>query len=208
MDKAKAQKEIAHLRQQIQRHDHRYYVLNEPEVSDAAYDRLLQNLKKLEEQFPEFVTSDSPTQRIGGVALDQFPKVEHLGPMLSLDSDQDESALKRFDERVRKGLDGVEVRYVAEPKLDGASVELVYENGLLTSASTRGDGAVGEGITANIGTAVFHGSHWLYTLKSPLGDLIAVAPNTGEPPWAADASVSLGWPEGALRVLPEETANG
>jgi DNA ligase (NAD+) len=149
----KAQRRIEELREQIRHHDHLYYVEDSPEVSDEAYDRLFRELKRLEERFPELLTSDSPTQRVGGEPLDSFSTIEHAAPMLSLDSDPSPEAVERFDERVRKALGAeTEIEYVLEPKLDGASVELVYEDGVLTRAATRGDGLRGEGIIANVKT--------------------------------------------------------
>ena len=144
---------IEALREQIRRHDHQYYVLDSPELSDAEYDVLFRELQTLEDIFPDLRTPDSPTQRVGGEPLSSFPSVQHQAPMLSLDSDQTEEALRRFTERVEKGLDDPSrVVWVVEPKLDGLSIELVYENGLLTRASTRGDGVRGEGITENART--------------------------------------------------------
>jgi len=220
---------IAELRHEIRHHDYLYYVRDAPEISDEQYDRLFRELAALEESFPELRTDDSPTQRVAGQPLDGFPTVEHAAPMLSLDSDQDPAALRRFDERLRKALaersaaagaaDGAAgdgraggpgglggaagagraaeagapggaagaggaaeagapggaagaggavaagaaaaaeeagraaaVSYVLEPKLDGASIELVYEQGVLTRASTRGDGRRGEGVTQNVRT--------------------------------------------------------
>ena len=140
------------LREAIRRHDYAYHVLDSPEISDAEYDRLFHELKRLEEENPELLEPDSPTRRVGGQVLDSFPAVEHVVPLLSLDSAEDVAALERFDERVRRGLDDASVEYVLEPKLDGASVELVYEGGSLVRASTRGDGMVGEGVTENVRT--------------------------------------------------------
>ncbi|MEE8117412.1 MAG: NAD-dependent DNA ligase LigA [Gemmatimonadales bacterium] len=151
MKRSEAQRRLRALRAEIRHHDYLYYVKDTPEVSDEAYDTLFRELRQLEERFPELATPDSPTQRVGGMVFDRFPPVEHAAPMLSLASDRDEAALRRFDERVRKGVGGA-VRYVLEPKLDGASVELVYEGGTLVRASTRGDGIVGEGITDNVRT--------------------------------------------------------
>ncbi len=150
---SRAARRIAELRSEIRHHDHLYYVRDAPEVSDETYDRLYHELLDLEERFPDLRSPDSPTQRVGGQALDEFPTVEHAAPLLSLDSSADEAQLRRFDERVRKALgeDGP-VRYVLEPKLDGASVELVYEDGRLARGSTRGDGRRGEGITENLRT--------------------------------------------------------
>jgi DNA ligase (NAD+) len=153
MNREKAQERIARLRAEIRHHDYLYYVKDAPEVSDEAYDRLFRELVALEEQFPHLIADDSPTQRVAGQPLDSFPTIEHAAPMLSLDSDQSEASLRRFDERLRKGLGAdFPVEYVLEPKLDGASVELVYQDGALLQASTRGDGRRGEGITANVRT--------------------------------------------------------
>ena len=157
MDRKTAQERIARLRSEIRHHDYLYYVKDKPEVSDEAYDKLYRELVALEEQFPDLVTDDSPTQRVAGQPLSSLPTIEHAAPMLSLDSNQDEATLRRFDERLRKGLGAdagtkTPVEYVLEPKLDGLSVELVYRDGLLQHAVTRGDGRRGEGITANVRT--------------------------------------------------------
>ncbi|MGB5815548.1 MAG: NAD-dependent DNA ligase LigA [Thermoanaerobaculia bacterium] len=153
MERKDAQRRIEELRRQIRHHDHLYYVEDSPEVSDEAYDGLFRELKRLEERFPDLLTPDSPTQRVGGEPLDSFSTIEHAAPMLSLDSDPSPEAVERFDERMRKALGTeAEIDYVLEPKLDGASVELVYEDGLLTRAATRGDGLRGEGIIANVKT--------------------------------------------------------
>lgn len=139
------------LRKDIRHHDYLYYVLDRPEISDEAYDALFEELKALEETHPELASPDSPTQRVAGQPLDAFPTIAHVAPMRSLDSSEDEAQLRRFDDRVRKAL-GRQVAYVLEPKLDGLSVELVYEDGMLSRASTRGDGSRGEGITENVRT--------------------------------------------------------
>jgi DNA ligase (NAD+) len=146
-------REIEDLRKQIRYHDHQYYVLDSPDITDAEYDRILRRLEALEQTYPQLITPDSPTQRVGGVPLDKFGEVQHAVPMLSLSNIFDDSELLDFDSRVRKTLGGsIELNYVVEPKLDGVAVELVYQNGLLTSASTRGDGYVGEDVTANVRT--------------------------------------------------------
>jgi len=148
-----AKARVEKLRQEIRRHDHLYYVEDKPAVSDDAYDVLYKELRELEERYPDLVTADSPTQRVAGRASERFPTVEHAAPMLSLDSDREEEALRRFDERLRKLLgEGRAVAYVLEPKLDGASLELVYVNGLLVRAATRGDGVRGEDVTPNVRT--------------------------------------------------------
>lgn len=150
MTQSQTERRIRELRTAIRHHNYLYHVKDRPEVSDSVYDRLFAELKELEAQHPELATADSPTQIVPGAPLDQFPKIEHLAPMLSLDSDQSDEVLRRFDARVRRVLGNV--TYVVEPKLDGASVELVYEGGVLVRASTRGDGSVGEGITDNVRT--------------------------------------------------------
>lgn len=151
MNRTQAEKRIRELHTQIRHHDYLYYVKDAPEVSDETYDALFRELEGLEEQYPELRTPDSPTQRVAGAPLDKFPTVEHMVPMLSLDSSQESAQLERFDERLRKAIGG-DIAYVVDPKLDGASVELVYEGGVLVRASTRGDGQQGEGISENIRT--------------------------------------------------------
>lgn len=141
------------LREQIRHHDYLYYVLDSPEISDAEYDRLFRALEELEQIYPDLITPDSPTQRVGGEPLEKFLQVEHSVPMLSLSNVFDEGELVDFDSRVKRvlGASG-DVSYVVEPKLDGVAVALVYENGLLKSGSTRGDGYTGEDVTANVRT--------------------------------------------------------
>jgi DNA ligase (NAD+) len=143
---------IETLREAIRRHDYLYHVLGEPEISDAAYDALFRELRSLEEAHPASVTPDSPTQRVGGEPLSDLPTLPHAAPMLSLDSSQDPAEVRRFDERIRKGVEGHEVVYLLQPKLDGVSIELVYEEGVFTRAVTRGNGREGEGVTANVRT--------------------------------------------------------
>jgi DNA ligase (NAD+) len=140
------------LRAAIRTHDYRYYVLDRPTISDAAYDRLFHELVSLETAHPEVVTPDSPTQRVAGSPLPGFPTVEHLAPMLSLESVTDVGAVRRFDGRIRESARAREVRYVLQPKLDGLSLEVVYRDGVLLRASTRGDGQRGEGVTENVRT--------------------------------------------------------
>jgi DNA ligase (NAD+) len=152
MNRDEARERIHELRELIRYNDWLYYVKDAPEVSDAEYDRLFRELQQLEDQHPELASPDSPTQRVAGQPAEKFPTVEHLAPMLSLDSDASAEAVERFDERLHKALPADRVSYVAEPKLDGLSVELVYEDGMLTRASTRGDGRQGEGITENVKT--------------------------------------------------------
>ncbi len=147
-------REIQQLRQEIRRHDHLYYVAAQPEVSDQAYDQLFARLKALEAQHPELITSDSPTQRVGGEPLAAFATVNHTLPMLSMDNTYSEGELREFDQRVRKGLEADQVRYVVETKIDGVAISLRYEQGRLTLAATRGDGLRGDDVTANVRTIV------------------------------------------------------
>jgi DNA ligase (NAD+) len=142
---------IGKLRREIRRHDYLYYVKDRPEISDQEYDRLFDTLKHLEQRFPELTTRDSPTQRVGGKPLDEFRIVRHTVPMLSLDATREVADVRRFDERLRTSLND-QIRYVLEEKFDGASLELVYESGILTRAVTRGDGREGEDVTENVKT--------------------------------------------------------
>jgi DNA ligase (NAD+) len=141
------------LRSQIAQHDYRYYVLDDPLVSDAEYDRLMQELRALEAAHPELVTSDSPTQRVAGTPSDAFGEVLHQVPMLSLDNAFSEEDLRAFDRRIHERLErGGELDYVAEPKLDGLAVSVIYREGVLERAATRGDGVTGEDVTTNVRT--------------------------------------------------------
>jgi len=139
------------LREQIRHHEHAYYVLDLPEISDAEFDALFLDLRRLEEENPKLVTADSPTQRVGGEASEQFAKVRHRSPMLSLQNAFDEDEIRAFDRRVR-GAIGDDVHYCAELKIDGLAISLTYERGRLVRAATRGDGTVGEDVTANLRT--------------------------------------------------------
>ena len=150
MSARQAAKRIAELREQIERHDYRYYVLDDPEVSDARYDALVAELRALEAAHPELVSPDSPTQRVGGVASAAFGEVVHAVPMLSLDNAFAEQDVLDFDRRVRERLDVESVDYSAEPKIDGLAISLRYEAGRLVQAATRGDGTRGEDVTANV----------------------------------------------------------
>jgi len=141
------------LKEQIEHHSHLYYVLDKPEISDAEFDRLFDRLLELEKTYPELVTPDSPSQRIGSAPSKKFQPVQHRVPMLSLQKVTTPEEFAEFDRRAKEGLGrNDEIDYVVEPKLDGLAVELVYENGLLVVGSTRGDGTAGEGITANLKT--------------------------------------------------------
>lgn len=152
MDRKHAERRIAELRELIARHDYSYYVLAEPTISDREYDELFAELKSLESQFPDLITPDSPTQRVGGAPLPGFEQVRHAVPMLSIDNTYNEAELREFDDRVRRGLGGEPYAYVVDPKIDGVAISLRYENGRLVQAATRGDGATGDDITQNART--------------------------------------------------------
>ena len=137
---------------EVRYHDHRYYVLDDPEIEDSEYDRRFRELLTLEEKYPSLATPDSPTQRVGGGVSDAFAEVEHVVPLLSLDSIQDEVELREFCKRMERELGRESVVYSLEPKYDGLSVELVYEEGVFSRGSTRGNGRIGEDITANLRT--------------------------------------------------------
>lgn len=148
-DLAEAEK----LRREIRHNEYLYYVLDAPEITDAEYDRMMVRLRELETRYPDSIPADSPTQRVGGRASSQFTEVRHLEPLLSLGNVFSAEELRAFDERVRSGLPaGSKVEYVMEPKIDGLACSLIYENGKLVRAATRGDGVVGENVTANVRT--------------------------------------------------------
>lgn len=151
MNKIEAEEKVKELREILNRYGYEYYVLDKPSVPDAEYDQKLQELTQLEEQFPELITPDSPTQRVGGEPLDAFEKVEHTIPMLSLGNAFNEQDLRDFDRRVRQAVDQ-DVSYVCELKIDGLAVSLIYEDGHFIQGATRGDGTVGEDITSNLRT--------------------------------------------------------
>jgi DNA ligase (NAD+) len=144
--------EIESLRESLRHHEYLYYVLDQPEISDAEYDRLMERLRELEAAHPDLVTPDSPSQRVGGKPREGFVKVRHSSPMLSLDNVFDEGELRDFDRRVRQLLGGAPYRYVAELKLDGLSMAVSYRDGVFQRAVTRGDGLVGEDVTENART--------------------------------------------------------
>jgi DNA ligase (NAD+) len=205
------------LREQIEYHNYRYYVLDEPVISDAEYDRLMRELQTLEREFPELVTPDSPTQRVGGEPRPGFATVRHFTPMLSLANAFDEESLRDFDRRVRELVGGESVEYVVEPKIDGLAVSLYYENGLLVWGATRGDGEVGEDITPNLKTirsiplrlrtpnvtrVEVRGE--AYMPKAAFAELNAAREEAGEPPFANPRNAAAG----SLRQLdPRVTAS-
>ncbi|NBU25385.1 MAG: NAD-dependent DNA ligase LigA, partial [Gammaproteobacteria bacterium] len=140
----------AELRRAIEHHNYRYFVLDDPEIPDAEFDRLMRELRELEAAHPAIVTPESPTQRVGGAPVDEFAEVRHRVPMLSLDNAFSDEDVAAFDRRVRErlGIDG-EVDYSAEPKLDGLAISVTWEDGVFVRAATRGDGVTGEDVTAN-----------------------------------------------------------
>jgi DNA ligase (NAD+) len=155
MDKKKIQKQMQEFASEIEKHDYQYYVLDQPIISDSEYDQIFRKLQKLEEEHPDLAFADSPTQRVGGKALDQFQKSKHGIPMLSLANALTEEEFTAFDERVHRFIDvpaKTELEYFAELKFDGLSINLTYENGTLVRAATRGDGETGEDVTQNIKT--------------------------------------------------------
>jgi len=148
----KAQKELEKLREEIRRHEYLYYVKDEPEISDAAFDKLMNRLKELEAQHPQLVTPDSPSVRVGGTPREGFATVKHARPMLSLDNAFSYDALRDWDRRVREGAGRQDIEYIAEHKFDGLSISLQYDDGVLVRGVTRGDGATGEDVTPNVKT--------------------------------------------------------
>ena len=187
--------QIEQLRRLLHEHAHRYYVLDEPNIPDAEYDRLFQQLQALEVQHPELVTPDSPTQRVGGRVLGSFASVRHALPMLSIrtETDTQASGALNFDARVRRelGLDesAAPLEYVAEPKFDGLAINLRYERGVLVQAATRGDGAVGEDVTQNIRTI---GQIPLRIVAPTLGTAVSSQPPEGAlAPWGGPAAKPL-----------------
>jgi DNA ligase (NAD+) len=150
-----AKKDIEELKQKIRYHDYRYYVLNAPVISDYEYDQMMRKLKSLEERYPQFKMPDSPTQRIGGKPLEKFEKIKHKIPMFSLEDAFSPDEAREFDKKVKRFLkfpSEKDISYSVEPKFDGLSISLIYENGILKQASTRGDGVTGEDVTQNVRT--------------------------------------------------------
>src|SRR6266566_9267835 len=152
MDQTEAEKNIAQLREEIRKHDRLYYQAAAPTISDREYDRLYKELVDLETQFPELVTPDSPTQHVGGKPLQTFRQIQHRVPMLSLDNTYSEEEVVNFYKRITRLLPEEKIPVVIEPKVDGVAVSVMYENGKLKYAATRGDGSVGDEITQNIKT--------------------------------------------------------
>ena len=193
-EKATALAEAQELRKKIRHNEYLYYVLDAPEITDAEYDRMMVRLREIEAEYPESVPSDSPTQRVGGRASSQFTEVRHLEPLLSLGNVFSAAELRAFDERVQSGLPaGSSVEYVMEPKIDGLACSLIYENGVLVRAATRGDGVVGENVTANVRTI----RSIPLTLKVPEGEPV---------PELLDVRGEVYMPRRAFMRLNEERA--
>lgn len=193
-EKAVALAEAQELRKKIRHNEYLYYVLDAPEITDAEYDRMMVRLREIEAQYPESVPADSPTQRVGGRASSQFTEVRHLEPLLSLGNVFSAAELRAFDERVQSGLPaGSNVEYVMEPKIDGLACSLIYENGVLVRAATRGDGVVGENVTANVRTI----RSIPLTLKVPEGEPV---------PELLDVRGEVYMPRRAFMRLNEERA--
>ena len=167
-------RKVEKLREEIRHHDYRYYVLNQPEISDKEYDDLVKKLKQLEKQHPELVTPDSPTQRLGEEPLIGFKTVKHRVAMLSLDNTYSSEEIEEWDKRVHKGLSREKVEYVVELKIDGVGVSLTYQKGVFLVGATRGDGVTGDDITQNLKTIKSIPLRFLVTESSQLPDLIEV----------------------------------
>ena len=213
-------KKIKSLREQINDHNYRYYVLDDPVISDGEYDQLFRSLEQYEEQHPELIIPESPTQRIGAEPLEAFGTVTHRMPMMSLTNAMSDDELIAFDERLKNTLDDkVDIEYVTEPKLDGLAVELIYENGKFVNGSTRGDGTTGENITANLKTIkaipltlrqdkrsiprLLEVRGEVFINKSDFKSLNAHREKSGEPPFANPRNAAAG----SLRQLdPKITA--
>ncbi|MDN5292861.1 MAG: ligase [Eubacteriales bacterium] len=204
MNREEARKRIEELRREIEHHDYLYYVLDRPEITDAQYDLLMQELARLEAMYPEFITPDSPTQRVGGKPAEGFATVTHRVPMLSLNNAFNEADLRDFDRRVRQLAGGEKVEYVVEPKIDGLAVSLIYENGRFVRGATRGDGEVGEDITANLRTIrslplrlrqpvpFLDVRGEVYMPKKEFARLNAEREEAGEPPFANPRNAAAG----------------
>ena len=152
MNLNQASKEAENLRKKITQHNHKYYVLDDPDIPDAEYDRLFKELIKIEKEFPQLITNSSPTQRIGTTPLSEFKEIEHTDPMLSLANAFNEKEMQRFYDRLSTELSEEILVFSGETKLDGLAINLFYKNGVLHTAATRGDGFTGEDVTLNVKT--------------------------------------------------------
>ncbi len=201
------EKQIEQLRNKIREHDYLYYVLNQPKISDQQYDKLFAELKELEKANPELITPDSPTQRVSGRPLDGFDTVRHAIPMLSIDNTYNADELRAFDQRIAKQLGDGDYDYVIELKIDGLAISLRYENGILTTAATRGDGRTGDDVTANVRTikavplslladgkipAVLEVRGEVYMPTTSFIELNRLKTEAGEPPFANPRNAAAG----------------
>lgn len=205
-EKEDIKKQIERLRDEIREHDYLYYVLNQPKISDRQYDEYFSELKALEQANPQFITSDSPTQRVSGRPLEGFVTVRHAIRMLSMDNTYNADELKAFDERVRKQLEGMDYDYVVELKIDGLAISLRYEDGVLITAATRGDGRMGDDVTANVRTikavplvlrggnipAVLEVRGEVYMPTSAFTELNKLRTEAGEPAFANPRNAAAG----------------
>ena len=210
--------QIQRLRDEIRRHDHRYYVENAPAVSDREYDRLFETLRRLEAEHPELITGDSPTQRVSETPIEGFNRVTHRLPMLSIDNTYNEDELRKFDERVAKGLEGMPYDYTVDPKIDGLAVSLLYKRGRLIYGATRGDGHTGDDVTANIRTIRAIPLHLddrdipdelevrgeVYMPKKAFAELNALRCEQGEPEFANPRNAAAG----SLKLLDARITAG
>ncbi len=200
-------KQIEVLRKEIRKHDHLYYVLDAPEITDQQYDKLFSELRKLEEEHPELITDDSPTQRVSGKPVEGFASVRHRSPMLSIDNTYNADELRDFDNRVKKALGDEVYKYVVEPKIDGLAISIRYEKGKLIQAATRGDGQTGDDATSNVRTIkaipltlmgaanapdVLEVRGEIYMPKKSFAELNRQKAETGEPPFANPRNAAAG----------------
>ena len=211
LDRAQAEREIQRLREQIRYHDYKYYVEAQPEISDLEYDRLVQRLRELEAQFPDLVTPDSPTQRIGDRPVPELRSVRHRVPMLSIDNTYSQQEVRAWAQRIARMLPGEKIEYVVEYKIDGVAIALTYERGLLVLGATRGNGVVGDDVTHNVRTIRdvplrLHGDDpppvvelrgEVYMTNSDLVRLNEEQKKKGEPPFANTRNVTAG----SIRLL-------
>lgn len=209
---ARIEAKLAILRDEIRHHDYQYHALDQPEITDREYDKIFSELLELEQAYPEFVSHDSPSQRVGGATLEEFTKVAHRKPMLSLQNSYSIEDIDAFEERARKELKNqapLEFEFFCEPKFDGLAIELVYEDGVLVKAITRGDGSVGEDVTSNVKTissvplrlhgaektslpALYEARGEIVMLKSDFAALNAAQQEAGEMPFANPRNAAAG----------------
>src|SRR6478752_4638784 len=210
-------KRVEDLREKIRHHEHLYFVMDAPEISDQEFDRLTTELKKIEAEHPELVTPDSPTQRVGGAPIDEFRTVRHRVPMLSIDNTYNADELREWDKSVRKLLGGEQPCYVVELKIDGVAMSLTYESGLFTVGATRGDGERGDDVTHNLKTMpdvplrlnadrppkLFEARGEVYMTRAELIRINRARVDAGEKPYENPRNLSAG----TLKVLdPKQSA--